>query len=111
MRYLAPGETTPKYFDVPNGYTFDPALNNNKGGVVETLPSVKLELEENASGLTRYLPVPGAGAQGWAPSPAWSVPGREGVPPGQKGGSGDPPQEMVPITQPSTPIAPTSPGK
>lgn len=104
VRYTAPGETTPRNFDVPNGYTFDPSLNNNKGGVVKTLPSVELELEQNASGLVTAIGVTG-GAPGWAPSPAWSVPPSKGGNLGQ-GGQSDPPQNLVPITQPTTPIAP-----
>ncbi|MCP5518125.1 MAG: FecR domain-containing protein [Verrucomicrobiales bacterium] len=102
VRYTAPGQTEPRQFQVPGGYTFDPSLNNNNGGVIETLPSVKLELERAVADLLEFVPV-GERAQIWAPRPAWLTPQREGVAPGQgQDGSWD----LKPVENPTTPVKP-----
>lgn len=101
-RYMAPGATEPTNFDVLGGYMFDPALNNNRGGVIEILPSMNLQIEEAANGLQEFAAVGGL-PQGWAPSPLWSMPGNSGIVPLGQGGAGTP--WTIPlVTEPSTPI-------
>ncbi|MCB1126018.1 MAG: FecR domain-containing protein [Verrucomicrobiae bacterium] len=104
VRYMAPGATEPTNFDVLGGYMFDPALNNNRGGVIEILPSINLEIEEAARGLQEFASVGGGTTpSGWAPSPLWSMPGRPGIVPVGSGGAGTP--WVIPVvTEPSTPI-------
>lgn len=107
VRYTAPGAAAPTNFDVLGGYMFDPALNNNRGGVIEILPSINVEIEEAASGLMAFTPTGGV-PSGWAPSPLWSMPGPSGISPIGAGGAGTP-WSMPLVTEPSTPIM-ASPG-
>ena len=109
VRYVAPGATEPTNFDVLGGYMFDPALNNNRGGVIEILPSINLEIQEAARGLQELASVGGGGApSGWAPSPVWTMPGRGGLVPAGAGGAGTP-WSLPYVFEPSTPIM-ASPG-
>lgn len=103
--YTAPGQTQPKRFDVGSGYMFDPALNNNQGGVIEILPSVKIELEEAASGLLQWAAVE-ARIQQWAPSPQWNVPKREGESTGKSGPADASWQTVDTITEPQGTVSP-----
>lgn len=95
--YTPPGQTEAREFQVPGGYMFDPALNNNNGGVIETLPSLKLELERATGELQQFVAAEGRG-QRWAPVPFWETPGRQGV---EVGNEGDGPWELPPVVNPS----------
>lgn len=97
--YTPPGETQANQFQVPGGYTFDPSLNNYKGGVYETMPSVRLELERAISELLEFVSSDERG-QVWAPRPAWMTPGRQGVPPA----SDDPAFNLPPVVNLTTPV-------
>jgi len=110
VRYNAPGATAPTEYVVRAGYTFEPTLNSNRGGLIETLPSVTEEINVAANAFG------GAGAEGvavteagYSPVPSWtSLPKPFAAP-----GEGDPfsqPFVMPPVVNPTTPFAPAAGG-
>ena len=100
--YTPPTEAQQMQFQVPSGYTFDPALNNRAGAVVKTLPSMKLELEQAVSELMEFVTV-GERGQKWMPRPSWMVPVRQGPVLGE---DQDPAWDLKPVANPTTPIKP-----
>ncbi len=98
--YTPPGETQASQFQVPGGYTFDPSLNNYQGGVYETMPSVRLELERAIGQLLEFVST-GERGQEWAPRPAWMTPRRQGTPPSE---GDDPAFVLPPVVNPTTPV-------
>jgi hypothetical protein len=110
VRYNAPGATAPTEYVVRAGYTFEPTLNSNRGGLIETLPSVTEEINVAANAFG------GAGAEGvavteagYSPVPSWaSLPKPFAAP-----GEGDPfsqPFVTPPVVNPTTPFAPATDG-
>ncbi len=105
VRYNAPGSTAPTEFVVRSGYTFEPTLNGNRGGLIETLPSVTEEITV----ATREFGGAAPGGTvvvtetGYAPVPSWAA-----LPqPFAKPGEGDPfapPFVMPPVANPTTPF-------
>jgi len=108
--YTPPGKTKANRFEVRAGFTFEPTLNNNEGGVIETLPSLANELRSATSQMMGYLPE-FERVRAWTPTPSWNMPGRPFVAPG--GGQaqgGDPSFVLPPVTEPgSQPTSPVQP--
>ncbi len=100
MAYNAPGAAAPTAFQVRPGYTFEPTLNNNKGGLIETLPSVTEEISVAANEMGGAAPSAGEVAAGWRPEPTWATINRPFVPPGQ--GNSFHPFELPPVFNPTT---------
>jgi len=111
VRYVAPGAAAPTEFVVRPGYTFEPTLNSNRGGLIETLPSVTEEINVAAGAFGAPTEHEGkvVVTAGYAPVPSWgSLPKPFAAP-----GEGDPfsqPFVMPPVANPTTPYAPTIPG-
>jgi hypothetical protein len=107
VKYNAPGSAAPTDFSLRTGYTFEPTLNNNKGGLIETLPSVNEEIMlavgEFGGG------VPGELVEAtWRPVPTWATIPRQFQPPGQ--GNTFQPWVLKPTVNPTTPVvSPTVP--
>ena len=110
VRYRAAGATAPTEYAVRPGYTFEPTLNSNRGGLIETLPSVTEEITvaTNAFGAAGGEGVTVTEA-GYSPVPSWaSLPKPFAAP-----GEGDPfsqPFVMPPVVNPTTPFSPYNGG-
>lgn len=105
VKYNAPGATAPTEFQVRAGYTFEPTLNNNKGGLIESLPSINEEITL-AAGQMGAAPAAAevAGVTGYAPEPSWTIEDRPFQPPTQ--GSLFKPFVLPPVFNPTTPVTP-----
>lgn len=111
VRYNAPGATAPTEFQVREGYTFEPTLNNNKGGLIESLPSINEEITLAAGQMGVAAPgveMVGVSATGYVPWPTWAIEERSFTPPGQ--GTAFKPFVLPPVFNPTTPVTPVSPG-
>lgn len=109
VKYNAPGASAPTEFQVRAGYTFEPTLNNNKGGLIESLPSINEEITL-AAGQMGGAPSGAAevaGATGYAPEPTWAIEDRPFQPPTQ--GSLFKPFVLPPVFNPTTPVTPVTP--
>ncbi len=107
MVYNAPGATAPTDFQVRAGYTFEPTLNNNKGGLIETLPSVTEEITVAANELGGAMPA-GEVAVPYRPTPTWATIDRPFAPPGQK--NSFTPFDLPPVFNPTTVYQPPQGG-
>lgn len=101
--YTAPGSTTPTEFEVQPGYTFDPMLNNGRGGVIPTPVSLQDQLREDLRAM-RTVTTEEEVVEIWLPSPSWMLSGR-GVE--AAGFTTDAPWNLPPILNPTTPPTPT----
>ncbi len=106
VRYNAPGATAPTEFQVRTGYTFEPTLNNNKGGLIESLPSINEEITLAAGqlGAAPGVEMAGVSATGYAPWPTWAIEERPFTAPGQ--GTLFKPFVLPPVFNPTTPVTP-----
>jgi hypothetical protein len=104
VKYNAPGAPAPTDFQLRAGYTFEPTLNNNKGGLIESLPSINEEITLAAGQYGGVAGVEVAGKAGYAPEPTWVIENRPFEPPGQ--GSLFQPFVLPPVFNPTTPITP-----
>jgi len=110
VKYKAPGATFPTDFQVRTGFTFEPTLRNNQGGLIESLPSINEEItlavgEFGGAGVGAEV---AAGSTGFAPVPSWTALPRPFIPAGES----DPisqPFVMPPVFNPTTPVAPPAP--
>lgn len=107
INYVAPGATAPTDFVVRAGYTFEPSLNSNRGGVIETLPSVSEEIAvaTRQFGGAAVATTDTTGRNVYAPVPSWAAFARPFASPGE----GDPitqPFGMPPVYNPTTPFGP-----
>lgn len=106
VKYLAPGATAPTEYVVRGGYTFEPTLNNNRGGLVETLPSVTEEIQVATGDSGARAPGEAVVVEaGYSPVPSWAALPKPFAAPGE----GDPfaqPFVMPPVVNPTTPFAP-----
>lgn len=112
VRYNAPGATAPTEFQVRTGYTFEPTLNNNKGGLIESLPSINEEITLAAGQLGAApagVEMAGVSATGYAPEPTWNIEERPFTAPGQ--GSAFKPFILPPVFNPTTPVTPAPNGE
>lgn len=107
IAYNAPGATAPADFQVRAGYTFEPTLNNNKGGLIETLPSVTEEITVAANELGGAMPA-GEVVTTYRPTPTWATIDRPFAPPGQN--NSFTPFTLPPVYNPTTIYEPTQPG-
>lgn len=109
VKYNAPGATAPTEFQVRSGYTFEPTLNQNKGGLIESLPSINEEITL-AAGQIGGAPVAAEvpGVTPYAPEPTWVIEERPFTPPGI--GSAFKPFVLPPVFNPTTPVTPLSAG-
>lgn len=103
VKYNAPGAATPTDFQVRNGYTFEPTLNNNKGGLIESLPSINEEITLATAGFGGGA-VGGEVVAGFTPSPTWDTMDSPLDPPGQ--GNLFKPFTLPPVFNPTTPVTP-----
>lgn len=107
INYVAPGATAPTDFVVRPGYTFEPSLNSNRGGVIETLPSVSEEIAVATRQFGGGAVVAGEAPAGslYAPVPSWAAFARPFAAPSE----GDPitqPFGLPPVYSPTTPFGP-----
>jgi hypothetical protein len=105
VKYNAPGAPTPTDFQVRTGYTFEPTLNNNKGGLIESLPSINEEITL-AAGEFGGAGVGAEVAAGYRPEPTWDTINRPFVPPGE--GNTFQPFTLPPVYNPTTPVGPVT---
>ena len=103
VKYNAPGATVPTDFQVRKGYTFEPTLNNNKGGLIESLPSINEEITL-AAGDFGGAAVGAVVTSGYRPSPTWDTMDSPLDPPGQ--GNAFKPFTTPPVYNPTTPSSP-----
>jgi hypothetical protein len=103
-KYTAPGASAPGQMTVPKGYTFEPTLNNNRGGLIETLPSVKDEIASASGGAG--APAQGEPTTAFSPTPNYSADPRPFAPAGQ-----DNSFLFVnpPVANPLSPVTPDEP--
>lgn len=105
VKYNAPGASVPTDFQVRPGYTFEPTLNNNKGGLIESLPSINEEITLAAGQFGGGMGGTEATSQpGYSAEPTWALEKREFVPPSQ--GSRFQPFVLPPVFNPTTPTTP-----
>jgi hypothetical protein len=106
VRYMGPGATAPTEYVVRSGYTFEPTLNNNRGGLVETLPSVTEEIRVATGGSAGGAPGEVVVVDtGYAPVPSWAALPKPFAAPGE-GDAFSQPFVMPPVANPTTPFAP-----
>jgi len=110
VRYTAPGATAPTEQQIRAGYSFEPSLNNNRGGLIETLPSVTEEITVAVSEFSGAAPEGGevAPGTGYAPVPSWAALPRPFAVPGEGNGFSQP-FVLPPVSNPTTPFG-LSPG-
>lgn len=112
VRYKAPGATVATESVIRPGFTFEPTLNSNKGGLIETLPSVTEEITVAANAFgAKAIEESGIVLRdaGFAPVPSWTALPKPFAAPGE----GDPfsqPFVMPPVVNPTTPFLPAAPG-
>lgn len=100
--YTPVGQTAPTRFEVGAGYTFDPTLNNGRGGVVPTPTNIRKELEDEFRNMRTGVATEER-VQLWLPSPSWMVPDRPFDPAGNESGK---PWVLPPVSNPSTQVSP-----
>ncbi len=109
VKYRAPGATDPTDFQVRSGYTFEPTLNNNRGGLIESLPSINEEITLAAGQMgVREPGVAGeVAATQYAPTPVWQIEER----PFEVVGENNlfRPFTLPPVFNPTTPVSPAPP--
>jgi hypothetical protein len=111
VRYVGPGATAPTEYVVRSGYTFEPTLNNNRGGLVETLPSITEEIRIATGEFGGRVPGETVIVEaGYSPVPSWAALPKPFAAPGE----GDPfsqPFVLPPVANPTTPFSvPTNGG-
>lgn len=107
--YTPAGQPSPTKYEVQAGYTFDPALNNGKGGVIPTPANIRQQLQDDLRSMQSFVSKEER-VQAWLPSPDWKTPERPFSPPG--GDLGDQvPWVLQPVYNPTTAVvAPASGG-
>lgn len=108
VNYVAPGSSAPTDFVVRDGYTFEPTLNNNQGGVIETLPSVSEEIAmatRQFGGAVSVAAADAGDANVYSPVPSWAVFARPFVTATESDGMSQP-WVLPPVSNPTTPFAP-----
>ena len=93
-----------------SGYTFEPTLNANKGGLIETLPSVSEEITVAVGELGGASPadsITPLRTTGYAPVPSWAAFASKFAVPGESD-SFTQPFVLMPVANPTTPFAPAS---
>lgn len=102
VMYTPPGSGAPVKFEVPAGYTFDPMLNNGRGGVIPTPGTIRDQLNEDLRDLQQFVS-PEERATVWVPAPSWMMPDRPVDPAGT---TSDKPWVLPPMYNPTTPTTP-----
>ena len=110
VRYTAPGVTAPTEYVLRGGYTFEPTLNNNRGGMIETLPSVTEEITVATSEFGARAPGEVMVTEaGYSPVPSWASLPKPFAAPGE-GDAFSQPFVAPPVANPTTPVEPPSNG-
>lgn len=104
MLYTPVGQGTPTRFETGSGYTFDPTLNNGRGGVVPTPDLIRGELQNDFRNMSGGVSAQDR-VQAWTPSPSWMVPDRPFDAAGNESGK---PWALPPVYNPTTEVAPSS---